>query len=686
MQSTHRAPAHQHAQQNAHPLADLMLLEATQRYRQSQDLALSGIERQEHRRKAAELARLAYQHRPEWSEALNLQGRIALEERRLDEAERLLRSALAQDPQSGGIHYSLGHVLLAKQQLEPAEERFRTAIKLDPSLWRARTSLAYTLKERGEVVAAFDLYRALYREHPEDSHVCSKLFECMSELKVDQYSDALSHELTHYLSASGVDHTLMRRMLNDVLRLRYGLGASQSTPIELSALASDPLLLLALRTLILADQDVETLLMAIRDALLERTLSTGSLDAELVSLAVSLAAQAHLCEYAMYMTEDTQEALGWVGDFLAAQLQEAALNSELIEVPLLIWSMFRPLSDLPGSARLLQRPPAEWSYFMRPLLQQSLQEPAALAARASQVASIGLPCDKTSQRVQAQYEENPYPRWTAMQFHTETDYAQALCNELPGFMPPAYLKANELNVLVAGCGTGRHALHVARYFRHAQVTAVDLSATSLAYAEQMAERYGIHNIRFLQGDILQLNDLGQRFHIIECSGVLHHMADPLLGWQRLATLLVPQGLMKIGLYSTRARQEVKRYREMFPVDPHGLNIDEIRERRHQLMSTPLGQQFPAVLASKDFYSASGCRDLLFNAEEHTFTPLQIMEMCKATEMEFLGFVRLSSASRNAYLSQYPEDTQLRNLAHWDAFEAEHPGMFGGMLQFYCMGQ
>ena len=39
--------------------------------------------------------------------------------------------------------------------------------------------------------------------------------------------------------------------------------------------------------------------------------------------------------------------------------------------------------------------------------------------------------------------------------------------------------------------------------------------------------------------------------------MLHHLEDPLSGWNSLNSLLKPGGIMKIGLYSQLARENIK---------------------------------------------------------------------------------------------------------------------------------
>ena len=55
------------------------------------------------------------------------------------------------------------------------------------------------------------------------------------------------------------------------------------------------------------------------------------------------------------------------------------------------------------------------------------------------------------------------------------------------------------------------------------------------------------NIEFLQGDILNLNNLNKKFDIIECVGVLHHIKDPEDGLTTLLNLMRPNGVLKLGL-------------------------------------------------------------------------------------------------------------------------------------------
>ena len=117
-----------------------------------------------------------------------------------------------------------------------------------------------------------------------------------------------------------------------------------------------------------------------------------------------------------------------------------------------------------------------------------------------------------------------------------------------------------LDILVAGCGTGQQPIGTAQRFPRASVLAIDLSLASLAYAKRKSDAAGVA-IEYAQADILEL-DLDRRFDIVESSGVLHHLADPMCGWAALEKLVKPGGFMRIGLYSELGRSNVIALRAM----------------------------------------------------------------------------------------------------------------------------
>jgi 2-polyprenyl-3-methyl-5-hydroxy-6-metoxy-1,4-benzoquinol methylase len=262
-----------------------------------------------------------------------------------------------------------------------------------------------------------------------------------------------------------------------------------------------------------------------------------------------------------------------------------------------------------------------------------------------------------SAAVRAQYEEHPYPRWI----------------KLPA---PIAVDSAKLKILVAGCGTGQHAISTARRFPNATVLAVDLSRASLAYALRKTRELGVPNVEYRQADILALSALEERYDLIECSGVLHHMEAPYEGWRVLRGLLKPGGRMRVGLYSEVGRRAVVRARELIASQGYKPDAEGIRACRAALRSRA---EFQNLARNEDFYSMSGCRDLLFHVQEHRFTLPQIEAMLARLDLRFLGFELADSQALARYRARFSDDT----LANWHRFEQEFPDTFSRMYQFWA---
>ena len=101
---------------------------------------------------------------------------------------------------------------------------------------------------------------------------------------------------------------------------------------------------------------------------------------------------------------------------------------------------------------------------------------------------------------------------------------------------------DDAEILDAGCGTGLLTLAILRTLRRpARVTAIDLSAPSLAEAKQAASRERTrHTVQFLQANLLSLPFADESFDFIATSGALEYV--PLgEGLAELARVLRPGG-------------------------------------------------------------------------------------------------------------------------------------------------
>jgi ubiquinone/menaquinone biosynthesis C-methylase UbiE len=274
-----------------------------------------------------------------------------------------------------------------------------------------------------------------------------------------------------------------------------------------------------------------------------------------------------------------------------------------------------------------------------------------------------------------QYEENPYPRWTINPMAVLAgDQKMQADNAGTDERRPGK------EILIAGCGTGQHAFHIAQSFPDARVLAIDISLASLAYARRKTREEGLRNIEYAQADMLKLGTLGRTFDRIEAVGVLHHLAQPTAGWRVLVSLLRPGGEMHVGLYSEAARRPIVEARALIAERGYRATAEDIRKFRQEILRDGDERRWEILTTSADFYSMSGCRDLLFNVMEHRFTIPEIMAFLHDHGLAFLGF-ELEPQVIEKFQRQFPGAAALTDLNHWHGFEAANPRTFRHMYVF-----
>jgi SAM-dependent methyltransferase len=192
---------------------------------------------------------------------------------------------------------------------------------------------------------------------------------------------------------------------------------------------------------------------------------------------------------------------------------------------------------------------------------------------------------------------------------------------------------------------------------------------------------GLSGNEFAQADILKLGSIGRTFDVIESNGVLHHLADPLAGWRVLVDLLRPGGFMNIGLYSKAARRDIATVRNVIAERGFDGSAADIRRWRRDLVNAAEGTALHNVTVSRDFFTTSACRDLLFHVQEHQFTIPEISEFLAQNGLTFLGF-EADVAVLHRFSLLFPDPKAATVLERWHEFEQENPASFVGMYQFW----
>jgi hypothetical protein len=169
--------------------------------------------------------------------------------------------------------------------------------------------------------------------------------------------------------------------------------------------------------------------------------------------------------------------------------------------------------------------------------------------------------------------------------------------------------------------------------------------------------------------------------MIECGGVLHHMADPFEGWRSLIKCLKPGGIMRIGLYSSIARSNLTALRSDPAYPGAGCDDARLRAFRQLIMTRPDGQPGTELKGSPDFYSTSGFRDLALHVSETCLSIPEIAGFLEESRLVFRGFQPV--VFFDLLREHHPRELWPGTLTRWAELELAMPILFAGMYKFWC---
>lgn len=105
---------------------------------------------------------------------------------------------------------------------------------------------------------------------------------------------------------------------------------------------------------------------------------------------------------------------------------------------------------------------------------------------------------------------------------------------------------DNIKVLDIGCGTGLISnLFASRYC--SKFTAIDFS-NSIDFAQLFAIENNINNVRWIKEDILEF-ETNEKYDVIICCGVLHHIPEHQKALDKMKSLLTPGGTLILAVYN-----------------------------------------------------------------------------------------------------------------------------------------
>jgi len=633
-----------------------------------------------------------------------------------DRAIDYYQIAIKLNPKFVEAHYNMASALQKKGDLKGAIKAYKQAVLIKPDYADAFYNLANTLKDMGELGAAIKSYKQAIKINPDLHNAHNNMGNALKDMgkltaAIESYKRAIkinsSHEDAYRNLGKSLQNVVFTRPDSDLKSIIHSMleSANQARPKDIAAAAlsllklepavkeflsthvsgedlqllerlianvdEEPLFLKLMTLCPLGDLAFEKILTNARSVLLMSANNISAAPATLRFLS-ALALQCFANDYLYHQTDEETKSLT-----ILETLVEQALLKGIQPSPhwVLILGSYKALHQYQWCGQL------SLTQDLQAVLAMQVFEPQQEHYLKTKIPILKELSDKVSSKVRDQYEESPYPKWIDLGLILSPAPIAKVVKALKVRLADHKIFEVEAPaILIAGCGTGQHSIDTAARFKNAKVLAIDLSLSSLAYAQRKTEAFGVQNLEYMQADLLDLGQLNKTFDIIESSGVLHHMEKPMAGWKVLVSCLKVGGLMKIGLYSELARQHIAKMRE--EIQQLNTETDHIGMKRFRngvIRSKAPHHQL--IISSPDFHSMGSLQDLLFHVQEHHFTIPQIQHCLTKLGLKFCGF-EVGTITQDFKRTNSGEDDAY-DLIKWHTYEQAHPHAFAGMYQFWC---
>ena len=613
---------------------------------------------------------------------LSLLGNINYELKEYEKAINNFESIIKIDSHFSDAYYNLGIIFKNINQIDKSIDNFEKCIKINPKKFEAYNNLGNIYRDRQQIETAINLYIESLEINPNYLIALQNLGVCLQDFEFTKYSIIAEKHIINLLKKNKILRPV--DIVNNLIKFiylnkEYELIISDTIKIKngfsLDKLIDEFLKIKILMQLIeitpITDLKIEEKIKDLRSKVLLKISSINNLK-NAFKLMKLIASQCYINEYIYQIKAEEKLVLIELEKGLKNKFEINDVNKTILKVALL--ASYKPLVEFDLPAEILNIPE------IKDLVDQQINNSQIEINIQKNIKSKEIK-NLVSQKVKIQYEKNPYPRWEKIALKTTPEIPVKHFNNLNlNFSGELINDWDNINVLVAGCGTGQHAIATASKYKKSFITAIDLSINSLSYAKRKADELEIKNIEFVQMDILNLKSINKKFNIIESIGVLHHMDNPFEGWKILNDNLENGGMMMIGLYSNIAREHIVKIRNDIKSKSFNFDKKNIIKFREKIISSN-NLDYKLIKHSPDFYSFSNLIDLLFHVQESRFTIPEINKYINKLNLKFCGFENRELI--NLFSKTHRNHKDLYNLDLWNKFELDNPRIFAGMYQFWC---
>ena len=287
----------------------------------------------------------------------------------------------------------------------------------------------------------------------------------------------------------------------------------------------------------------------------------------------------------------------------------------------------------------------------------------------SQPANNTSPSLDVAGQVQDFYDRYPYPPPVASldQYRRAWQDERKRRADYHLFWPDRSYR-EDYSVLIAGCGTSQAAKHAMRW-PTAQVTGIDLSATSVRCTEELKGKYDLSNLQVYQLPIDRVTELGTTFDQIVCTGVLHHLADPDAGLAALRGVLKPDGAMHLMVYAPYGRTGIYMLQEFSRRIGIRATDEGIADLITALRALPRGHPLETLLReAPDFRQEAALADALLHPQDRAYSVPQLFDFIQRAGLTFGRWVKQAPYSpRCGVMAGLPQAGRMAELSPEEQF-------------------
>jgi SAM-dependent methyltransferase len=273
--------------------------------------------------------------------------------------------------------------------------------------------------------------------------------------------------------------------------------------------------------------------------------------------------------------------------------------------------------------------------------------------------------------VQAFYERYPYPR----PVDSLDSYRQLWLDPQRRradhhLFQPTQPYREDPDILIAGCGTSQAAKHAIRW-PAARVMGIDFSATSIGCTEELKRQYRLDNLSLRPLPVERAAELGMQFDQIVCTGVLHHLPDPVAGLRALRSVLKPGGVMNLMVYAPYGRTGIYMLQDFCRRIGVPATEEGIADLMVALKALPPGHPLEHLLReAPDFKHAAAVADALLNPQDRAYSVPQLFEFLAQGGLRFGRWLQQAPYSvLCGALASLPQAGRIAALAPAEQFAA-----------------